>query len=211
MGIKYCQSCKKPMKSSDSECRTCGEKYKGSFFLPIAIIIALVVLLVGYGWWSYEQKQIEEENVLKAKISAYTIELGKLDIPNNDAQFIATLRYAEIKDLKKSDFSTLKTQVRAFEDQQKLTNNVMRLALAQPISELQKIKREVDQEKYSACLEAGRMLYSLSMGAFIEGMLTFLSNDKGADDKITYLFTKSIVQGKEANKVINECESRIPN
>lgn len=199
------------MLSTQTICKTCGVEYKASYLFPLLVILILIAAIIGGSWWYYKQQELEKENIRKANVASYVEILKKIDIPENEANMIATLKFSDISSLDKKDFSTLRAQVLAFEDQLKLSNSVMRVALAQPISELQKIKREVDKEKYIGCLEASRLLYSSSMDSSIEGMLTFLSEGKEKHDQITYLFTRSIVQGKEAKKLINECESRISN
>lgn len=50
MGIKYCKSCKKPMRPADTHCKTCGKEYKNS---PIIIIGAVVILLAIIGIAAY--------------------------------------------------------------------------------------------------------------------------------------------------------------
>lgn len=42
MGIKYCKACKKPMKATDTHCKTCGAEYKNN---PIIILVILAILI----------------------------------------------------------------------------------------------------------------------------------------------------------------------
>ena len=42
MGIKYCKACKKPMKATDTHCKTCGAEYKNN---PIIILVILTILI----------------------------------------------------------------------------------------------------------------------------------------------------------------------
>lgn len=45
MGIKYCKSCKKPMRPTDTHCKSCGKEYKNS--PVIIVIIAAVIIAIG--------------------------------------------------------------------------------------------------------------------------------------------------------------------
>ena len=47
MATKICKSCKKPMKSTDTHCRTCGVEYKNS---PIILITIALFVLGGLFW-----------------------------------------------------------------------------------------------------------------------------------------------------------------
>lgn len=45
MGIKYCKSCKKPMRPTDTHCKSCGKEYKNSPM--IIVVIAAVIITIG--------------------------------------------------------------------------------------------------------------------------------------------------------------------
>ena len=47
MSTKICKSCKKPMRSTDTHCRTCGVEYKNS---PIILIVIALLVLGGLFW-----------------------------------------------------------------------------------------------------------------------------------------------------------------
>jgi len=40
MGIKYCKSCKKPMRPTDTHCKSCGKEYKNS---PMIIVVIAAI------------------------------------------------------------------------------------------------------------------------------------------------------------------------
>ncbi|WP_168377459.1 hypothetical protein [Acinetobacter cumulans] len=69
MGVKICKACKKPMKSTDTHCRTCGVEYKNSPI--ILIVIALFVLgglfWVGYSFFSKENKPVSDVGEVEPK------------------------------------------------------------------------------------------------------------------------------------------------
>lgn len=50
MGIKICKSCKKPMRSTDTHCRTCGAEFRNN---PVIIIIIFLIILGGLLFASY--------------------------------------------------------------------------------------------------------------------------------------------------------------
>ena len=66
--------------------------------------------------------------------------LEKLGFSSDEANTIANLKYSEDKPIGKIGFSELKGYAASFSDQRRLSNSVMRVALAQPIAELQKNK-----------------------------------------------------------------------
>ncbi|ENX00437.1 hypothetical protein F900_02108 [Acinetobacter modestus] len=211
MGIKYCKSCKKPMKSTESSCRTCGTEYKTSYLIPVIILLIIVSGIIGTTWWYISKKQIEKENIHKANVASYVEKLKTISIYDNDASTIANYKFDADSHLNKLEFIELKKLVTSFHDQRELSNKVMRVALAQPISELQKIKRDTEAKKYSGCLEASRLIYVSSMNLTNEAILTFLAEGSDKDYEITQLFTKSLIQEQEAKKVLEECETTIAN
>ncbi len=206
MGIKYCKSCKKPMKAADTHCRTCGNKYKTSYTFLIIVLFVVVGSLAGSAWWYFSKKKAEDEARHGALVSTYVESLEKLGFSSDEANTIANLKYSEDKPIGKIGFSELKGYAASFSDQRRLSNSVMRVALAQPIAELQKIKRDTESKKYSGCLEASKLIYVSSMNATNEALLTFLADGDNKEDEITSLFTKSILQEKEAESVLVECE-----
>ncbi|WP_419310306.1 hypothetical protein [Acinetobacter guillouiae] len=196
------------MKSTDTNCRTCGAEYKNNPIILIIILIIIVTAIIWAVWSNWSQKKIEKEKAHKAEVSAYIDVLKKLDFSTDEADKIANLKYSSDTHIGKLGFSELKEYVASFNDQRKLSNNVMRVALAQPLSELQKIKRETESKKYTGCLEASKLLYVSSMGATNEALLAFLADGNKSEDEITSFFTKSILQEKEAEKVLTECETK---
>ena len=209
MGIKYCKSCKKPMRAEESVCRTCGTEYKASRAFLILILVIVLASIVGGSWWYFSKKQIEKENAHNAAVAAYVDVLQRIGLSVDDANTIANLKYSEDIQSSKLGFSELKELVASFNDQRELSNKVMRVALAQPISELQKIKRNTEAKKYSGCLEASRLLYVSAMNITNEALLTFLADGDNKGDQITSLFTKSLIQEIEAKKILTECESKL--
>lgn len=207
MGVKICKSCKKPMKATDTHCRTCGAEYKNNPAFLIALLVVIVCGIAWSTWWYFSQKQIEKENAHKANVAAYAEVLKKLDLPVSKVEIIANLKYSNEIKPSKFGFIELKELVSSFNDQRELSNKVMRVALVQPLSELQKIKRNTEAKSYSGCLEASKLIYVSSMSATNEALLTFLADGSDKEDEITYLFTKSIAQEREAKKVLDECES----
>lgn len=199
------------MKSTESICRTCGTEYKASYLIPVIILIIIVTGIIGTAWWYISKKQIEKENLHKANVALYIEKLKKIDISGNEANTIANYKFDTDVHLNKLGFAELKKIVASFHDQRELSNKVMRVALAQPISELQKIKRDTEAQKYSGCLEASRLIYVSSMNLTNEALLTFLAEGDEKDYEITQLFTKSLIQEQEAKKVLEECETTIAN
>lgn len=208
MGVKYCKSCKKPMRPTDTHCKTCGTHHKPPYAFLIIVLLLVVGGLLGGAWWYFSQKQIEEQARHESLVSTYVEVLKKLDFPTGEANTIANLKYSKEIHAERLGFSELKGYAASFSDQRKLSNSVMRVALAQPLSELQKIKRDTQEKKYSGCLEASKLLYVSSMEATNEALLTFLADGDSKEDEVTFLFTKSILQEKEAEKVLAECESK---
>ena len=44
MGIKYCKACKKPMKATDTHCKTCGAEYKNGIAVPLIILVVIIAI-----------------------------------------------------------------------------------------------------------------------------------------------------------------------
>ncbi|MFW1746216.1 hypothetical protein ACG9XW_08340 [Acinetobacter guillouiae] len=194
------------MRTEDTVCRTCGAEYKASYAFLI-IVFLLIVFAASLGaWWYFSQKQIEKDNLRKSNIAAYIEVLRNLDLPARDLERIANLRYSDNIKHNKFAFAELKELAASFNDQRELSNKVMRVELVQPLSELQKIKRNTQAKKYTGCLEASKLIYVSSMNSTNEALLTFLADGGNKGDQITHLFTKSIVQENEAKKVLDECE-----
>lgn len=196
------------MKSTDTHCKTCGAHNKPPYIFLTIVLLLLVGSPLGGAWWYFAKKQKEEQVKHELLVSTYVDALKKLDFADDKANLIADLRYSKEMPTGDFGFSELKGQVVLFNDQRKLANSVMRVALAQPLSELQKIKRNTEEKKYSGCLEASKLIYVSSMEATNEALLAFLADGDSKEEDITYLFSKSIIQGKEADKLLLECESK---
>ena len=76
MGVKICKSCKKPMKSTDTHCRTCGTEYKNG---PVILIVILLIVLgsialAGYLFFpkNKDLPNLESVKVEKPQISKST-------------------------------------------------------------------------------------------------------------------------------------------
>lgn len=67
MGIKYCKSCKKPMRPADSHCRTCGTQYKNN---PL-ILVVVVLIIGGFGYFLWNT--FADKNSNNEKVEAKTI------------------------------------------------------------------------------------------------------------------------------------------
>lgn len=192
-------------------CRTCGAEYKASQGFLIAILIALVVGIIGGGWWYYSQKQAEKEALIKTNIATYAGVLKGLSFSASDAERIATIRYSDDVKSNQRGFAELKGLVSSYKDQRELSNKVARSLLAQPLSGLQKIKRDTESKKYTGCLEASRLIYVSAMEISNEALLTFLSDGNRSEEMVTQLFTISLKQEQEATKTLSECESTLKN
>lgn len=56
MGVKICKACNKPMKATDTHCRTCGAEYKNNpIILVVVILIILGVIAAGYSFFSKDE------------------------------------------------------------------------------------------------------------------------------------------------------------
>ncbi|WP_286964786.1 MULTISPECIES: hypothetical protein [Acinetobacter] len=67
MGIKYCKSCKKPMRPADTHCKTCGAHYKNN---PL-ILVVIIVIMGGLGYFLWDTFAIR--NVDNNKETVQTI------------------------------------------------------------------------------------------------------------------------------------------
>ncbi|CAM9241007.1 hypothetical protein ACBE110449_10455 [Acinetobacter bereziniae] len=64
MGVKICKSCKKPMKSTDTHCRTCGTEFKNNPLILIVILMIIVgaILFVAYSLLSKKDNDPVKDN-----------------------------------------------------------------------------------------------------------------------------------------------------
>lgn len=46
MAIKFCKSCKKPMRPTDTHCKTCGKEYKNSPMIIVVIVAAIITICI---------------------------------------------------------------------------------------------------------------------------------------------------------------------
>ena len=66
MGVKICKACKKPMKSTDTNCRTCGAEYRNNPIVLIVIIL-LVLGVVLFAGFPFSLKKESKPNTEQAK------------------------------------------------------------------------------------------------------------------------------------------------
>lgn len=63
MGIKYCKSCKKPMRAEDVTCRTCGAEYKNNSIILIVVALFFCIGLFLLVYFFSSKGNIPSDNV----------------------------------------------------------------------------------------------------------------------------------------------------
>jgi hypothetical protein len=84
----------------------------------------------------------------------------------------------------------LTDQNQAFDDAYNIASSTSRIALAQPVAELQSILRETEIVPVPACMEVAKTELTLSMDAAVKGFLAFMADE--SDSEIGALFDVSV-------------------
>lgn len=209
VGVKICKACKKPMKATDTHCRTCGAEYKNS---PVILIVILLIVFGGgyFAWSKYQNTQVERLTKAQAerelKINNEKQILVSAGIDSSTAQEVAEIKLAENKvdqnPQHRKDFESLLTE---WADAEKLAGSTGRIALAQPVTKLQEIKRKLESATYSGCLEASRLLFILSMNSHIDAYIEFMRGSEG-EAAAQLKFSDYVKQAEQAKKEYESCK-----
>jgi len=202
VAIKFCKSCKKPMRPTDTHCKTCGKEYKNS--PVILIVIALIVFGAGYfAWGKYQQNEAEKLVAAQAerdkKISEAKAELLNAGIDPDDAQKVAEVKVDNVTITNPQHIKVFNEIFSEWEDAEKVAASTGRIALAQPVAKLQEIKRRLAAESYAGCMETTRILYVAAMNSQIEAYLDFMRGKEGeAAAQIKFIdYEKQVEQAKK--------------
>ncbi|OTG79416.1 hypothetical protein B9T27_14545 [Acinetobacter sp. ANC 4648] len=203
MGVKYCKACKKPMKSTETHCRTCGAEYKNSPVILIVILLILIGLCV-FTWSKYHSNKVELENQAQyeknKQIDEAKLDLQEKGISPDVAQKVAEIKSNETKTFSEVHLKEFENILSEWSDAERVAGSTSRISLAQPVSRLQEIKRKADSLKYSGCLEASRLLYLTAMNSHIDGYLEFM---KGKESELAAQL-KFIDYAKQLEQAENE-------
>lgn len=208
MGVKICKSCKKPMKATDTHCRTCGAEYKNS---PVfLIVILLIVFGTGYFAWSkYKENKDKELAVAQAekdkKISQAKAELLSAGVNSEDAQKVAEAKVNNITITNPQHIKSFNQIFAEWQDAEKVAGSTGRIALAQPVSKLQEIKRKLAASSYAGCMETTRVLYVTAMNTQIDAYLEFMKGEEG-EAAAQLKFIDYYKQADQANKEYVRCK-----
>lgn len=74
---------------------------------------------------------------------------------------------------------TMQQYARAWDDAVAVAGSTPRIGLAQPIAELQRIRREVQQQQWPVCARRAQQLLVEAMSAYIDGMVGFMGQRSG--------------------------------
>lgn len=208
MGIKICKSCKKPMKSTDTHCRTCGTEYKNS---PIILIVIIIIILgVSYFAWSkYKEKEAKRLAVVQlekdTKISQAKAELISVGVNSDDAQKVAEAKVNNVTITNPQHIKSFNEIFTEWQDAEKVAGSTSRIALAPSVSKLQEIKRNLASLSYAGCMETTRILYVTAMNTQIEAYLDFMRGSEG-EAAAQLKFNDYYKQADQANKEYVRCK-----
>lgn len=208
MGIKICKSCKKPMKSTDTHCRTCGTEYKNS---PIILIVIIIIIFgVSYFAWSkYKEKEAKRLAVVQlekdTKISQAKAELISVGVNSDDAQKVAEAKVNNVTITNPQHIKSFNEIFTEWQDAEKVAGSTSRIALAPSVSKLQEIKRNLASLSYAGCMETTRILYVTAMNTQIEAYLDFMRGSEG-EAAAQLKFNDYYKQADQANKEYVRCK-----
>lgn len=208
MGIKICKSCKKPMKSTDTHCRTCGTEYKNS---PIILIVIIIIIFgVSYFAWSkYKEKEAKRLAVVQlekdTKISQAKAELISVGVNSDDAQKVAEAKVNNVTITNPQHIKFFNEIFTEWQDAEKVAGSTSRIALAPSVSKLQEIKRNLASLSYAGCMETTRILYVTAMNTQIEAYLDFMRGSEG-EAAAQLKFNDYYKQADQANKEYVRCK-----
>lgn len=151
----------------------------GFGFLHILLII--VVLVVGAGFWKNQSRKAAITNAGEVRRSDEAQLEAQLRAKKQDQEKLALdERLKNERD--KSSYDKSVASLRAINDKWadafRLTASTARISLSPQIASLQAIKREAEALILPPCLESARSRMSAGMDLGIEGFMTFMSDTK---------------------------------
>lgn len=187
------------------------KRERGFGFLHV--ILALIFCVVALGLWSqHNKKMAAQEAEEKRQIEAQAAELQRQ--AQERQRKIAEEREALVKrqedekrkgDLEKA-IASLKLIHGRWQDAERLAQSTARIALAQPVSTLQQIKRETDGILVPPCLDAAKSHLISGMNWTIEGFIQFMTDKKFSEITTPPFFSSAKKEFSEYEKTKDACQ-----
>lgn len=127
------------------------------------------------------------------KIAKYIVAIGAV---------LALLSGCDAFEKKDKGYSELQAIEKKWEDAVAVAGSTGRIALAQPVSNLQSIRRELEGVKLGKCLMAAKPAYEEHMDLLINAMLQFMSHHEAMSDQ---LIDEAKESAKKYQKLKAEC------
>lgn len=173
------------------------------------LIIAIVAILGGLGFYSYKSSQAKKAayekqmtDYQKQQIISVTVSdlKSKIDLRDQDA-----LKLIKSPKLSDNDISFYSKIDEKWQDAIKVARSTARINLDQPVRDLQKIKRELNAKTSSN--DCDRMVKDTLLLAYDKTIDSYLSFMQKQENEASINQSSSDQVMTEANKILSYCKS----
>lgn len=153
-------------------------------FNVLLVLAALIALLVGAGFWKHQQQKAAELATAQQR-QAEANQQAEADrqrkIAAEKVAFEAQLATENRKSAFDNAIAALNAQYMKWQDASRLAGTTARIALSQPVANLQAIKQETSALQVPGCLGAARIRLIGGMDLTIEGFMKFMVDKKSGE------------------------------
>jgi Tfp pilus assembly protein PilE len=191
---------------------------------PMHVVLAVIAIVFAIGFLGYSKTQRERaaaaEQLKQEQIAAERqrqAENQRLRQEQQDYELkLAQALEAQAKEVAQKQLQReqadaalkkMKIMVERFDDTTTLANSTARIALAQPVATLQRIKRETESIEVPSCLEGSKGSLVSAMNDYITGYLAFMTyRGQQAEDAAKLHFANASTHLQNSKTRVNRCK-----
>lgn len=180
-------------------------------------LIIVAVLLIGGAFYWMNQSNKQDAEALKQQQIAYQQKLeqekaeelnkqyGGTVVKEETVKNIVEVKMSQQQDITPEQAVALNKMIVEWSDASTVATSTARIALSQPVSRLQEIKRNLSEQKYQGCAESTRLLYLDAMNTSINSYLAFMKG-KEYELEAMSLTVDYVAQLKQAESEKQSCK-----
>ena len=156
--------------------------------MKYGLLAAIAVIAIAFYFMSQSNKEdaerlkraeiVHQQKIESERAAELDKQLGGTAIKKETIQQVVDAKLTENPEVTPQQASELNKIILEWMDAARVAGATSRIALSQPVSKMQEIKREISTKKYQGCAESTRLLYADAMTTNVEAYLTFM---RGSD------------------------------
>lgn len=152
--------------------------------MKYGILAAIAIIAIAF-YFMHQSNKADAERLKQAEIAhqqklesekaeQLDKELGGTAIKEETIKKVVDAKLAESPEITTAQAIELNKIISEWMDAATVAGATSRIALSQPVSKMQEIKRSLSEKKYQGCAESTRLLYTDAMTTNIDAYLTFM-------------------------------------